>query len=114
MDNSNSKSKSLHDNKISQIRGNLEKEKNYTCIKNFPIFVDKKVRKIDLVCFKDGKVLGLEVDSDVSNSQTRLNVEKLKKLKELFSQKNKIELCEFDMLLNKCIGRKKGEKYGRT
>ena len=99
--------KSLHDNKISQIRGNLEKEKNYICIKNFPIFVDKKVRKIDLVCFKDGKVLGLEVDSNTENEQTGVNIRKLKTLKEMFSRKNVVEICEFDLLKGGCIRKKK-------
>ena len=98
--------KSLHDNKISQIRGNLEKEKNYICIKNFPIFVDKKVRKIDLVCFKDGKVLGLEADSNVENLQSEINRKKLKRLKTLFDNP-KFELCHYSLLSGACVGRKK-------
>ena len=104
------RSKSLHDRKVTELKDSLEKEKGYVCMKNFIVELDdSKKRKVDLVCFRrrDKKVLGLECDSDISNEQTKINIEKLKKLKELFSQENKIELCEFSLLDGKCIKRKK-------
>ena len=99
--------KSLHNRKIYGLKQNLEEKKDYVCIRNFPIKLDGKKREIDLVCFKDGKVLGLEVDSNTENEQTKINVEKLKKLKEMFAHENKIEICEFDMLKGGCIRKKK-------
>ena len=109
MDSSdNSNAKSLHDRKIAKLQHELEEKKDYVCVRNFPIKLDGR-KRIDLVCFQGGggKIVGVEVDSNTENEQTELNVKKLKKLKELFSTKKVVELCEFDLLKGGCIRRKK-------